>query len=328
MKAHVQKPRDVEAMAIELLIERFLEHYQHVKRASQHTLRSYQNDIEQLAEFLRAKNHASAKDLRRLDAITLRSFLASRFKTDSTTTVLRKMSALRSFLRWAKIHKVISSSPADIIDNPKRPKTLPRTVSVDEAFALCEAPDLSTPKGLRDAAVIELLYGAGLRISELCNLDISDIDFKDQSVRVFGKGQKVRLVPFHAACSERISAYMKNARPTFLSKINKENIKKCALSIQAVFLGARGGRLNDRAVRRFLSRYGIETGARGRVHPHKLRHAFATHLLEGGADLRGIQELLGHASLGTTQRYTHVDLARLTHVYDAAHPRAHEPNSD
>lgn len=295
-------------------IDAFLEHLEHVKRASPHTRAGYRRDLEQLHAWLVANRMPGAKDLQRLDVFSLRGFLASRYKSDSTTTVLRKLSAIRTFLRWAVKQKRIRSSPADALDSPKRPKSLPRTVSVDEAFALCDAPDESTPTGLRDKAVIELLYGAGLRVSELCGLDMADVDLRRMSVRVLGKGRKERVVPFHDAARSALERYLDQARPR-LSHDPEE---------RALFVGERGGRLSDRVVRRFLSRYGIEVGARGRVHPHKLRHAFATHLLEGGADLRGIQELLGHASLGTTQRYTHVDLARLTKVYDAAHPRARE----
>ncbi len=296
------------------VIPRFLEHLQHVRRASPHTQAGYRRDLAQLHAWLVDNKLPGAKDLARLDLFALRGFLASRYKTDSTTTVLRKLSAIRTFLRWCVKQKILKSSPADALDSPKRPKTLPRTVSVDEAFALCDAPKVEGAAGLRDRAVIELLYGAGLRVSELCGLDVADVDLKRLSVRVLGKGRKERVVPFHEAAQDAILRYLKEARPA-LVRGGEEH---------ALFVGERGGRLNDRVVRRFLSRYGIEVGARGRVHPHKLRHAFATHLLEGGADLRGIQELLGHASLGTTQRYTHVDLARLTKVYDAAHPRAKE----
>lgn len=295
------------------VIPRFLEHLQHVKRASPHTQAGYRRDLEQLCAWLTENKMPGAKDLSRLDLFSLRGFLASRYKSDSTTTVLRKLSAIRTFLRWSVKQRLIKSSPADALDSPKRPKTLPRTVSVDEAFALCDAPDPLSPPGLRDRAVIELLYGAGLRVSELCGLDVGDVDIRRLSVRVLGKGRKERVVPFHEAARDALERYLKEARPALTGAEQ-----------QALFVGERGGRLSDRVVRRFLSRYGIEVGARGRVHPHKLRHAFATHLLEGGADLRGIQELLGHASLSTTQRYTHVDLARLTKVYDAAHPRAKE----
>lgn len=293
-------------------IEDFLTSLCHVRRVSPHTLAGYRRDLEQLYGWLVEKKHPATKSLVKLDAIALRGFLGSRYGKDQTTSVLRKLSAIRSFLKWAKRDKRIQQSPADLLDSPKRPKTLPRTVSVDEAFALCAAPDVTAPEGLRDVAVVELLYGSGLRVSELAGLDLDDVDLRSLSVRVLGKGRKERVVPFHDECKKALERWLDEGRP----RLVKDPEEK------ALFVGSRGRRLNDRVIRRHLERYGAEVGARGRVHPHKLRHAFATHLLEGGADLRGIQELLGHASLGTTQRYTHVDLARLMRVYDGAHPRA------
>lgn len=293
----------------------FLEHLRLVRRASPHTVEAYAKDLEQLLVWLEGKGLAAADDITRVDLFALRGYLAERHKRDSTTTIMRRLSAIRTFLRWAVKQGLLVSSPAEALDSPKRPRLLPRTVSVDEAFALCAAPGAATATSLRDRAVIELLYGAGVRVSELCGLNLSDVDLSQCTLRVLGKGRKERMVPFHDQCRRALGRYLSEARP-LLSGANQGD---------ALFLGERGGRLSDRVVRRFLARYGLEVGARGRVHPHKLRHAYATHLLEGGADLRGIQELLGHASLGTTQRYTHVDLARLSRVYDAAHPRAIDP---
>lgn len=293
----------------------FLEHLRLVRRASPHTVDAYAKDLEQLLLWAEGKGLAAAHDIALIDLFVLRGFLADRHARDSTTTILRKLSAIRTFLRWAVKQGLLVSSPAEALDSPKRPRLLPRTVSVDEAFALCAAPDDATATSLRDRAVIELLYGAGVRVSELCGLNLRDVDLTQCTLRVLGKGRKERMIPFHDECRRTLHRYLSEARPALIGAHEQD----------ALFLGERGGRLCDRVVRRFLARYGLEVGARGRVHPHKLRHAYATHLLEGGADLRGIQELLGHASLGTTQRYTHVDLARLTRVYDAAHPRAHEP---
>jgi integrase/recombinase XerC len=293
----------------------FLAHLEHVARKSAHTVRNYDVDLSQLRAFLAEKKHPAVGDLRKLDVIALRGFLADRHRKDATTSVLRKLSAVRSFLKYAKREKLIAESPAALLDSPKRPKTIPRTVSVDEAQALCETPK-DTRHEWRDKAVVELLYGSGLRVSELCGLDIDDVDFAGRWVRVFGKGRKERLVPFHEQCARALEAWLAEGRPLLANERSE----------RALFLGARGGRLLPSEVRRFLARFGVEVGARGRVHPHKLRHAFATHLLEEGADLRGIQELLGHASLSTTQRYTHVDVVRLQRVYDAAHPRAKGPN--
>lgn len=299
-------------------VEAFLHHLSHVKRASAHTLRSYLQDLELLGTFVVEKSKRKTASLSDLDLYTLRAFLASRHQKDATTSVLRRLSAIRTFLRWCVKDGRCRENAADLLDSPKRPKALPRSVSVEEAAALCSSPDDDTAVGLRDRAVIELLYGSGLRVSELLSLDVSAVDFTDQSVRVVGKGRKERVVPFHDSCAAALRRYLDDARPQLKTDASKD----------ALFLGVKGGRLGDRGVRKMLATAGIELGVRGRVHPHKLRHAFATHLLEGGAELRGIQELLGHASLGTTQRYTHVDLARLTKVYDAAHPRAHSTRTN
>ncbi|MBI1948095.1 MAG: tyrosine recombinase XerC [Deltaproteobacteria bacterium] len=309
------------AHTLDEAIASWLSHLEHVERKSAHTLRNYANDAAQLRAFLVDKGHPGVANLKKVDHIALRGFLAARHHSDSTTSVLRKLSALRGLFAHAKRHKLIDASPAALLDSPKRPKVLPRTVSVEEAFALCAAPKARQPAKpdeaqvevpLRDRAVVELLYGSGLRVAELCGLDRADVDLAGRWLRVLGKGKKERLVPFHDACATALTAWLEQGRPALAGDDSGD----------ALFLGARGGRLHDREVRRFLARYGVLVGARGRVHPHKLRHAFATHLLEGGADLRAIQELLGHASLSTTQRYTHVDVARLTKVYDAAHPRA------
>jgi integrase/recombinase XerC len=291
----------------------YLAHLEHVKRASPHTLKSYGDDLGQLRAFFVDKKLKALDDVKKLDVIALRGFLAERHRVDATTSVLRKLSAIRGFLKHLKREKVIASSPAELLDSPKRPKALPKSVSVDEAFALCAAPAEDDRHSVRDRAVIELLYGAGVRVAELVGLDVADVDLAGQWVRVLGKGRKERLVPFHDTAKQALAQWIEVGRAALVT----------AHSGDALFLGMRGGRLLDAEVRRFLARYGMEVGARGRVHPHKLRHAFATHLLEGGADLRGIQELLGHASLSTTQRYTHVDVRRLTAVYDKAHPRAH-----
>lgn len=293
----------------------WLSHLRHVRRLSAHTERAYEGDIATLRAFLVEKHSKALADVGRVDLYTLRAFLASRHQHDATTSTLRRLSAIRGFLDWCRTSKLIEVNPADLLDAPKRPKSLPRAVSVDEAFALCAQPGKDTsaaPTSLRDTAVVELLYGAGLRISELCGLDLGDVDIPGRSVRVLGKGNKERVVPFHDACAEALQRWLDDGRPALSTP----------KSAAAFFLGARGGRVIDSELRRRLAHHGIAAGARARVHPHKLRHSFATHLLEGGADLRGIQELLGHASLSTTQRYTHVDVARLTRVYDEAHPRA------
>ncbi len=310
-------------------VAEYLAHLEHVRRLSGHTLRAYEGDLALLRAFLVESKSRGLADLERLDLYALRAFLAARHKSDATSSTLRRLSAIRGFLAFCRKTDRVKSSVAALLDSPKRPKQLPRSVSVDEAFALCDQPHKSALKStqeknksptlptsaavaLRDRAVIELLYGAGLRISELVGLRLGDVDIAGGSVRVLGKGNKQRVVPFHAVCAAALQDWLEKGRVVVVT----------AHSGDAFFLGARGKRVIDSELRRRLARLGVEAGARTRIHPHKLRHSFATHLLEGGADLRGIQELLGHASLSTTQRYTHVDVVRLTKVYDQSHPRA------
>ena len=310
----------------------YVAHLQHVRRLSPHTLRAYEGDLALLRAFLVVQKSKGLADLTRLDLFTLRAFLADRYKQqDATTSTLRRLSTLRGFLSFCRKTGRLKMSVADLLDSPKRPKQVPRSVSVDEAFALCEQPGKTPtatattttttttlePMALRDRAVIELLYGVGLRISELVGLGLGDVDITGRSVRVTGKGNKQRVVPFHDVCAAALTAWLA-VRPVVATP----------QSGVAFFLGARGKRVIDSELRRRLAKHGVEAGARTRIHPHKLRHSFATHLLEGGADLRGIQELLGHASLSTTQRYTHVDVARLQKVYDQAHPRAREEKNN
>jgi integrase/recombinase XerC len=299
-------------------VAEWLAQLRHVRRVSAHTERAYEGDLAILRRHLSEKSPACLADIRKIDRFVLRLFLSARHDKDATTSSLRRLSAMRSFFAWCRHEGRIEQSPADLIESPKRPKSLPRAVSVDEAFALCAEPAREhdgDPMALRDTAVIELLYGAGLRISELCALNIGDVDVVSGDVRVTGKGNKQRVVPFHATCAAALTRWLELGRPKV----------ETPASLTAFFLGARGKRVIDSELRRRLARHGVSAGARTRVHPHKLRHSFATHLLEGGADLRGIQELLGHESLATTQRYTHVDVARLSKVYDSAHPRARAP---
>jgi integrase/recombinase XerC len=310
-------PVGAENASFDDAVSEFLTWATHVQRLSPHTLRAYEGDLATFRAFLVSSKARGLHDLRALDVYTLRAFLAARHDKDATTSTLRRLSALRSFLRFCRKTRRIEQSPTDLVEGPRRGRQLPRSVSVDEAFALCAQPektasDVDDPVALRDTAIIELLYGAGLRVSELCALDLGDVDVAGRTARVIGKGNKERAVPFHDLCAQAITAWLQRGRPQLAT----------SSSGAALFLGARGKRVLDAELRRRLARHGQQAGARARVHPHKLRHSFATHLLEGGADLRGIQELLGHASLSTTQRYTHVDVARLARVYDGAHPRA------
>ncbi|MBN2360347.1 MAG: tyrosine recombinase XerC, partial [Deltaproteobacteria bacterium] len=245
--------------------------------------------------------------------LALRGFLAQRMSRCSSRTAARSLSAVRSLIRFLERSGAIERDPALLIDSPKLPRGLPRPLDIDDAFALCEQPDRSSATGQRDAAMIELLYGSGLRVAELVGLDLEAVDLAARQIRVLGKGRKERWVPFGEKAAQALATYLPRRLGERVAEVDSE---------QALFLGDRGRRIDQRVVRRALARYGLAAGARGRVHPHRLRHSFATHLLEGGADLRGIQELLGHASLSTTQRYTKVSLEHLLASYDRAHPRA------
>ena len=284
-------------------IDEFAVHLARVERASAHTVRAYVSDLCQLAAFLEERRTA-------LDAATredLRAFLASRYAANAPATLARKQSSLRAFYEHRVRMGHIADSPARRLVFPRRRVSLPNVVSVDDCFALLDAPSRRTAAGLRDRAALELLYGAGLRVSELTGLDVGDVshDF----VRVLGKGSKERIVPLVAKARTALDAYL--ARRAELRP--KDG---------ALFVNRRGGRLTSRSVARNLDKYALIAGARRHVHPHALRHSFATHLLDMGADLRGIQELLGHASLSTTQKYTHVSSEHLLQIYEDAHPRA------
>ncbi|MEI6806301.1 MAG: site-specific tyrosine recombinase/integron integrase [Myxococcaceae bacterium] len=276
------------------LIQDFLTYLEHIKHVSAHTLDAYRNDLRQFAEYFPGLN------LKNLNHHHIRSFLAKLRTNHKTISVARKLSAIKSFMRWCVKEGHLVNSVADLIEHPKLPQSLPKSVSVDEAFALCEPPDQ-----IRNRALIELLYASGLRVSELVALNIEHIDLNSKLVRVMGKGQKERLVPFHDTCASALKILMADTP-----------------SQMPLFTGTQGARMNVRVVRRLLAEYGKSLGIGGNMFPHRLRHSFATHLLENGADLKAIQEMLGHASISTTQRYTEVNLDYLMKMYDSAHPHA------
>lgn len=276
------------------LIQDFLIHLEHIKHLSTHTVDAYRNDLTQFRAYL------AELPLKELTHHHIRSFLAKLRKDHKTVSIARKLSAIKSFLKWCVKEGQLVSSPADLIEHPKLPHSLPKSVSVDEAFALCEPPNQT-----RDRALIELLYASGLRVSELVALNIEHIDLNSKLVRVMGKGQKERLVPFHSTCAAALKILMAN-QPAKMP----------------LFVGTQGGRIHVRVVRRLVAEYGKSLGIGGSMFPHRLRHAFATHLLENGADLKAIQEMLGHASISTTQRYTEVNLDYLMKMYDSSHPHA------
>jgi integrase/recombinase XerC len=282
----------------------FAGHLERIVRASPHTQRAYLADLRQLAAWLAE----SGKSLDGADRDDLRAFLASLFGANQPATLARKQASLRAYYEHRVRMGHLADSPARRLVSPRRRRSLPNVVSVDDVFALLDTPSARTPAGLRDRCALELLYGAGLRVSELVGLDVSDFLDGRSAVRVLGKGGKERVVPLVAKARTALEAYL--ARRAELGDGS------------ALLLNRRGGRLTARTVARNLARYALVCGTQRHVHPHALRHSFATHLLDMGADLRGIQELLGHASLSTTQRYTHVSSERLVQIYEDAHPRA------
>ncbi|MFN7973502.1 MAG: tyrosine recombinase [Acidobacteriota bacterium] len=288
------------------------------RNVSPHTERGYLQDLGQLARFLKLDHAAIPMDeplpLARLDTLALRAFLASLSRSGKgRATQARALSSVKALCRFLREEGAMAENPARALRSPKLPQPLPKDLGVDEMAGLLSAIDTSTPEGLRDRALFELAYASGLRVSELVGVDATDLDFEMGTLRVLGKRRKERIVPFGAKARDALERYLRTGRPALARG-----------AARALFLGARGERLADRAVRRRLDAAARDAALRLHVSPHALRHAFATHLLGSGADLRSIQELLGHESLRTTQRYTRLSVERLAAVYDAAHPRAHD----
>jgi integrase/recombinase XerC len=283
------------------------------RNASAHTVAAYRRDVLQYLDCLGRLRGRPVEKLAPsdLDLTSVRAFLAELHKQgQARASAARKLSALRAFGRYLRREQIIESEPAALAAAPKREQRMPAHLTVDEMTRLLDMPDGSTPLGRRDRAILELFYASGLRLSELVGLDLEDLNLSARMVRVMGKGRKERLVPFNTAAREAIAAWLKD-RAVLLRG-----------SGDPLFLNARGSRLTGRSVQRLVARYVSGCSTRFGISPHALRHSFATHLLQFGADLRAIQELLGHVQLSTTQRYTHVNLTQLQETYRRAHPRA------
>ncbi len=304
------------------LIPRFLAHLEGERGLSPHTVRAYEGDLLRFLDFLSVDYWSvppETIDLAAVDAVAVRSFLAALAKDHGRRSQGRALSALRTFFRWACRVGEAASNPAQRVRTPKVPQLLPRHLRPGEIEALLAAPAGDEPMAQRDRAILELLYATGLRVAELVGLDWRDLELKERVLRTVGKGGKERMVPFGRPAQAALRAW--RGGWTALCERHGAGSRSLA-SEEPLFVNLRGERLTDRSVRRILYRYVDATATAAGVHPHTLRHTFATHLLEGGADLRAIQELLGHSSLSTTQRYTHVDIERLQNVYRDAHPRA------
>jgi integrase/recombinase XerC len=293
--------------------DRFLVALRDQRDASPQTIRAYGNDLSQFRAFLAERHAGNVPGPGSIDTLAVRGFVAGlHHRGISKSSIARKLSAVRSFLRHAVRIGTIDANPAEGIPTPKRPKLLPKNLTVDETFALLDGLTGDDAAATRDRALLEFLYATGLRVGELVSLDLAAVDLSGGLVRVLGKGNKERIVPFGRKAAAALQEWLAVSEP----------LRRHRRHADAVFLNLRGTRLTDRSVRRILLRRLREAAVTARVSPHALRHTFATHMLGAGADLRAIQELLGHASLSTTQRYTHVGVDALMAVYDKAHPRA------
>lgn len=291
-------------------IGQFVRYLTTEKNASPHTCRAYQRDLEEFTAFLKGQQICVSLDgevnFGKVDRFALRRYLGFLHRKNRKSSVSRKVSTLRAFFRHLVKEQRVTTNPAKAVSRPKIEKTLPTALTVDEAFRLMESPE--SREHLRDRAILELLYSCGLRVGELVSLDVDGLDQDLGIVKVMGKGRKERIVPVGAKAIEAVKAYLSQRK-----KVEGE---------EPLFVNWRGGRLTARSVGRLVKKCSRDSGIIRTVSPHSLRHTFATHLLDAGADLREIQEMLGHASLSTTQRYTHLSLGKLMEVYDKAHPRS------
>jgi integrase/recombinase XerC len=315
-------------------LKAFLQHLALNRNASAHTVRAYDSDLTQFLAYTAAAAGVKARELqpKQLDRLALRGFLADLHKQGrSRASAARKLAAVRTFLRYLRREELIDDDPGALVATPKRDIRMPAHLSEDEMSALIEAPVGSNALTCRDRAILELFYASGLRLSELAGLDIDDLNLGAKMVRVLGKGGKERIVPFNGSAATALRAYLKGRDALITAQDRQERREgQDRKSIRSrpsrprdpLFLNYRGGRLTTRSVDRLVRRYVAASSARMGISPHALRHSFATHLLQRGADLRVIQELLGHARLSTTQRYTHVNAAQLLEVYKKSHPRA------
>jgi integrase/recombinase XerC len=307
----------------------FLEFLRLNRNASPHTVAAYDSDLSQFLAFAAAQQRKKSSELQPadVDLPAVRAFMADLYRQgQARASVSRKLSALRTFTRYMRREGWIEGDPVALAAAPKREQKVPAHLSIDEMSTLLATPDASNPLGCRDRAILELFYASGLRLSELVGLDVEDVNLSARMVRVMGKGAKERIVPFNDAARKSIAAWLKDRAALVHSQLPTPNSQRGTRSrkteADALFVNFRGSRLTGRSVQRLMARYVSLCSTRFGISPHALRHSFATHLLERGADLRAIQELLGHVSLSTTQRYTHVNAAQLLDVYRKAHPRA------
>jgi integrase/recombinase XerC len=311
-----------------VVLDGFLEHLALNENASDHTVRAYESDLTQFLTFLaqqlnRRRGEIGPHDI---DRNQVRAFLGDLHKRgNSRSSAARKLAAIRAFGRFLRREGIVDGDPAALVGTPKREQRLPAHLGESEMSRLLEMPDTSQPLGRRDRAILELFYASGLRLSELVGLDVEEVNLSGRMVRVLGKGRKERIVPFNHSAEAALRAWLKDWEGLSVagacgSRLGGRESRKRPKN--PLFLNYQGRRLSTRSVDRLVKKYVAACSSRFGISPHALRHSFATHLLERGADLRAIQELLGHARLSTTQRYTHVNAAQLIETYRKAHPKA------
>jgi len=290
-------------------LESFVAHLKYERNASPHTIASYKRDLLQLAQYLEERGVS----INKVDNLSLRGFLTLLYERgEKKSTVGRKLAAIRSFFQYCVRKGWMEDNPAKVVSTPKQDKPVPSFLSEKEMEEFLDLPRTDKPLDLRDIAMMELLYATGIRVSELVGINREDIKFAERLIRIRGKGKKERLVPFGSKAEKSLRAYLQ-----VRSKINKGQVEE-----KPLFLNYRGKKLSPRSVERSVDKYILRSALRRKISPHSLRHSFASHLLSRGADLRVIQELLGHESLATTQKYTHLDLRHLLEVYRKSHPRS------
>lgn len=308
---------------LQVLLDQYKTFLQVENNVSEHTLRNYLSDLLQFLQFvekLQERAVSAPIEVNHIDSHVIQAFLSTLHRRNKKSSIGRKLSAIKSFFRFLLREGALERDPTLHIGSPKKEKPLPVYLPVDDMFRLLEAPPTDTPAGVRDRAMLEVLYSCGLRVSELVGLNWGDIDVTLEVVRVKGKGDKERIVPIGKKALEALHRY-KEQIPVLIAEKRRNSLPPLS-PMTPVFLNCRGDRLTTRSVARLVTGYARGCGIALKTSPHALRHTFATHLLDAGADLRAIQELLGHSSLSTTQKYTHVNLDRLMQVYDKAHPRA------
>ena len=305
-------------MTLQEALTEFLQHLKYERNMSPHTLRNYESDLEQFRQFLFGIEKRGDIPVEQIDRLTIREWMASLHAAGKKkASIARKLASLRTLFQFLIREGKLESNPAKMVATPKIERKLPNHLSMEDAVRFIETPDANTDLGRRDRAILEFLYATGIRVGELVSIDLTDIDLRERMVRVLGKRRKERIVPFHEHALQALMHYLTESRPIFLnnSPVTVRDDKAC-------FLNYQGTRITTRSVGRMIDKYIKQCADVHKISPHSLRHTFATHMLDSGADLRDIQELLGHARLSTTQIYTQVSMEKMIDVYSMAHPKA------